>query len=90
MPAVPACDMGTTKAVLNYGSNHWSAQPGGSWILGIPALTEDCENQKTQEEIFIGLKRLEKLRQSCTCVSVNVVNAFSCTYTSVKAQMDDG
>lgn len=59
MPAVTACDMGTTEAVLNYGSNHWSAQPGGSWILGIPALTEDCENQKTQAEMFIGLKRLE-------------------------------
>lgn len=52
--------MGTTGAGLNHEPNHWPLRwGGGSWILSIPAATEDCENQKTQTEIFLGLKRLK-------------------------------
>ena len=70
MPPVTTCDMGTTRAVSNHGPNHWSAQRvGGSWILGIPSVTEDCENQTTRAEIFLGLKGQNKTM--CVCVGVH-------------------
>lgn len=79
MPPFIACDMGTTRAVLNHGPNHWLLSRGGSWILGIPAVTEDCENQKTRAEIFLGLKGLEKNGYSvCACVDASKCVIFTC------------
>lgn len=52
--------MGLTTGPLN--------RRGGAWILSIPTVTEDCENQKTWQEIFLGLKWME--RNSAVCVRV--------------------
>lgn len=54
--------MGLTTGPLN--------RRGGAWILSIPTVTEDCENQKTWQEIFLGLKWME--RNSAVCVRVCV------------------
>ena len=64
--------MGTTRAVLNHGPNHWLLGRGGSWILSIPAVTEHCENQETRAGIFLGLRMLEELMW-CVCV-----DAYKC------------